>query len=173
MSSSFQEFELVVRNVWPSYRANVQPIWDRKLRSYAFDRLIDVLNEHRANNPDEVKPIWKMIYHDLSGGNAAGAGSKSDLRILLDQVRRVIAEDSEWMKRKPIDAWTDADVWQNFLDAQTFPTTHEMIAGGYRLREDPNGKIAERAARKRAIQQRRYESDLRERGEQIPEWLFW
>lgn len=172
MSGSFQEFETVVRSVWPRYQANIQPIWDRKLRQYPFDCLIDVLNEHRADNPDEAKPIWKMIYGALSGGDTASSG-KSDLQILLDQTRRCIAKDSEWMKRKPIDQWSDADVWQNFLDAQTFPTTHEMVAGGYRLRDDPDAKIAKSAASERTMLRRVYEKNLRECGEPVPEWLLW
>lgn len=173
MNPGFDSFQSMVQQLWPTYKASVQPMWDTRLHRYPIGDLRTVLWQHRADFPDENKPVWKTIYAMLRGGGGDNTASKSDLRILLDQTRRIIAKDTEWMKRKPIDQWSDADVWQNFMDAQTFPTTHQMTAGGWSPREDPDGKVASRAASERTILRRRYESDLTERGDLVPEWLLW
>ncbi len=166
MSGSFQEFETVVRDIWSGYRANVQPIWNLRLSQYPFDRLIGVLNQHRADNPDEMKPLWKTIYRNLAAGDSSAG--KSDLYILLDQTRRLLRKDPACQKCQPENTRTDADVFENYLEANTRPTLRQMNGVPY---PDPDGRRARLAASERAEIVNRYVTDLEERGDPVPAWL--
>ena len=166
MNPGFDALESMVRQLWPTYRASVQPMWDTRLSRYSTDELSTTLWRHRADNPDDTKPHWKTIYGLLAGGNM-GVG-KSDLRILLDSMRRTISRDPAWMKQKPINAWTDPDLFENFVEANVRPVLRDMDGT---VKDDSDGRLARLAARTRMSFASPYIADLKERGDPVPEWL--
>ena len=110
--------------------------------------------------------IWKTIYRALAGGDE-GPG-KSDLQILLDQMRRSIRADATAMKRKPINAWTDSDLFENHVEANIRPILRNMDGSAC---DDPDGRLAKLAANTRTRFAAPYIADLKERGDPMPEWL--
>jgi hypothetical protein len=142
-------------------------MWDTRLCGYSLDVLGATLRQHRADYPDDAKPVWKTIYAMLSGGStAAGAAEKSDLQELLDFMRRQIAQTPAAIKHKPIDQWTDADCFERLVEANA----GLRDLGGKAL-PDPGGHRARIAANERAWAVNRYARDLKERGELVPAWL--
>lgn len=166
MTPGFDAFETIVRDLWPSYRASVQPMWDTRLYRYPIDTLGAVLRQYRADHPDDTKPHWSTIYGILAGGGTRVG--KSDLQILLNSVRRAIRSDPGWMKRKPIDAWTDADVLENHIEANVGPILRNM--GGTTC-DDPDGRLARLAVFTRMAIVQPLITDLEQRGDPVPEWL--
>lgn len=162
--TAFDDFVAAVTSLWPTYRTDVGPMWDTVLRRYSMTEIGQALRKHRAERPDDSKPIWKLIYADLTDGKQQS--SKSDLQILLNQQRRILAEH----KVKGATNWGDWEVFQSFLDTQVYPRLYDTLTR--QPRDDPDGRHAAMAARERAGLTHRYIRDLKERSEPVPEWLM-
>lgn len=168
MTSGLDDLEMMVRDLWPTYKASIRPMWDTQLCRYGIDVLGAVLRQHRSDYPDDKKPVWRTIYVMLSGGHEAGGSDKSDLQELLDFMRRMIARTPEAVKNKPIDQWTDADCFERHVEANTRPGLYGL--DGHAL-PDPDARRARFAATERKNIASRYIRDLEKRGEPVPEWL--
>lgn len=162
LAAGFDGFAELVQSLWPTYRTNIQPMWNTVLHRYSVTQLGEVLAKHRADHPDETKPIWKTIYAVLAGGARAG---KSDLQLVLNQWRKLLRE----AKRKGSENWSDYEVFQCFLDAQTYPILYNTLTR--EPENSPDGRLVRMAAQLRGSLACRYIEDLRERGDVIPEWL--
>lgn len=165
MTPGFDAFENIVRELWPTYRASVQPMWDTRVYQYPTEQIGCVLRQFRADYPDDTKPIWKTIYGMLAGGKDGNA-SKSDLQELLDFMRRTISKDAEALKRKPVNAWTDADCLERYIEANA-----QMRDLDGEALPDDDGRRARLAASWRRATVGRYVRDLKARGEPVPGWL--
>lgn len=122
---------------------------------------------HRADHPDDTKPHWRTIYSMLAGDKGQSAG-KSDLQVLLDMMRRAIAADPSWTKRKPANEWTDADLVENHIEANVRPILRGIDG---KASPDDDGRLARLAASQRQAIVAPLIRDLVERGETVPDWL--
>jgi hypothetical protein len=163
LAVGFDAFQAAVSALWPTYKVDVHPMWDTTLHRFAISNIRDVLHKHRADYPDNTRPIWKLIYNDLFGSST---NTKSDLQVLLNQWRELLRK----AKRKGSEHWGDYEVFQCFLHAQTFPILYNTITR--EPNEDPDGRLARRAAKERRSWAYPYIVDLRERGDVVPEWLL-
>jgi hypothetical protein len=163
MGIKTEELTVMVRELWPRYTSNLFPMWQAVISQYEIGHVQRVLREHRAHNPDEARPIWKMIYADLSGSRKGDTGM-SMLQALLISVRASLKERG----RKGHERMTDEEVYLAFLDAQCWPILRNSMG---RERPDPGGKIARRAAIERYNVSKRYHDDLVRRGHDVPSYL--
>lgn len=170
MNPGYDTVDALVRQLWPPYKASIQPMWDYKLFQYSADVLSETLRRYRAEYPDDTKPTWKTIYTMLSGGNTGS--SRSDLWILLDGMRREIRSSDYWARdaaaRARAMAWSDSEVFENHIEANTRPILRRMDG---KAEDDPDGRLGRLAATTRANMVARYTRDLEERGERVPAWL--
>lgn len=166
MNPGLDSLDAMVRQLWPRYKASVQPMWDTRLHRYATDELRAALWRHRSDYPDDTKPNWRTIYALLAGGNA-GPG-KSDLQILLGSIRRAIASEDRWQKQPQARRWSDSELFENHIDANTQPILRNMDGSAC---DDPDGRLARLAAHARTAIVEPLIRDLTERGEQVPAWL--
>jgi hypothetical protein len=165
MNPGFDAFNTMVRQLWPTYKTDVQPMWDTKLRRYSSDEIGTALWRHRADFPDDAKPSWRTIYSRLSGTTTPG---KSDLRILVDGIRKAIATEERWAKHPTAKNWPDSEVFENHIEANLRPILYEMNG---KVSDDPDGRLARLAAKTRAMIVNGLIVDLEERGEIVPAWL--
>jgi hypothetical protein len=166
MNPGLDSLDEMVRQLWPRYKDSVQPMWDTRLHGYSIDEIRTALWRHKADYPDDSKPTWKTIYTMLSGGKT-GAG-KSDLQLLLDGIRREIAKDPRWQKHPTARRWSDSEVFENHVEANTRPILRRMDGTA---EDDPEGRLARLAATERTNIVSRYVRDLEERGDSVPAWL--
>lgn len=168
MSSRLDDLDDCVRQLWPRYKASIQPMWDTRLQRYSFEDLRAALWRHRADYPDDTKPVWRTIYAALTGDGDRDGTGKSDLQILLDSVRRAIAADPAWQKYPAARSWSDSEVFENHVEANVRPILRDMDGSA---KDDPGGRLARSAASTRVSFVQPYIRDLEERGEPVPAWL--
>ena len=166
MNPGLDSLDAMVRQLWPTYKASVQPMWDTRLHCYSVEDIRQALWRHRADYPDETKPTWRTIYALLAGGNS-GSG-KSDLQLLLDSIRRAIAKEDRWQKHPAARSWSDSEVFQNHIEANTRPVLFQLDGKAY---PDLDGRRARAADSETTMIVGRYVRDLKERGDPVPEWL--
>lgn len=166
MNPGFDSLDEMVRQFWPTYKASVQPMWDTRLHRHSVEELRTALWRHKADYPDDTKPTWKTIYAMLAGGKT-GSG-KSDVQILLDGIRKAIATEDRWQKYPAARRWSDSEVFENHVDANTVPILRNMDGSAC---EDPDGRLAKLAAWTRMAIVEPLIRDLKERGDQVPAWL--
>lgn len=166
MNPGLDSLDAMVRELWPRYKASIQPMWDTRLRQYPSDKLSETLRKYRADHPDDTKPVWRTIYALLAGGNT-GPG-KSDLQLLLDSIRRAIATEDRWQKHPQARRWSDSEVFENHIEANVRPILRNIDGSA---KDDPDGRRARSAAKEREMIVSRYARDLEQRGEQVPAWL--
>lgn len=167
MNPGLDSVTAMVQQLWPRYKASIQPMWDTRLHRYDVETIRAILWAYRADHPDDTKPVWRTVYSMLSGGDQTHKG-QSDLQCLLDSVRRAIVADPKWSKVKPPRIWTDADLVENHIDANVRPILRDMTG---KAKPDDDGRLAKLAARARVAIVEPLILDLTERGETVPEWL--
>ena len=111
------------------------------------------VGQHRREDYDLVKPSLKRIVALVVGDESQ---QTNHFQALLNNVRRHLEERGV----KGCREWNNAEVYQNYVDANTYPITHHTIGPKRGLpQDDPDGRRARLAAdwRKREGQRwRRY-----------------
>jgi hypothetical protein len=74
---TLDELKRMVSELWPSYHANVYPMWSSKLCHYDVSEIRAALRQQRAADPDGTKPIWALIYTRLSAEVCRAAAAKT------------------------------------------------------------------------------------------------
>ena len=122
---SVEDLAECVNGLWSLPR----PYTQRQLRTMAWERLSrysgtqvrEAIEFHRFQQPDEPKPKWKAIFARLREKSKREPGSQ--FQVFLNSLR------AAWRKLKVpnVDEMNDANVWQHWLDAQTYPITHDTL----------------------------------------------
>lgn len=168
MNPGLDSVTAMVSQLWPTYRASVQPMWDTRLHRHDVETIRTVLWQHRADYPDDTKPVWRTIYTMLSGGNTSAGTGKSDLQILLDQIRREIATNPDWHKCPAARTWSDSEAFENHIEANVLPILRYLDGIA---KPDVDGRLAKLAAHERTAIVNPIIRDLKERGDPVPAWL--
>jgi len=124
--ATFEDLFDEVVDLWPRYKTTKTElhtaVWHRLSRYTGTDRF-NVLRKHRHDNPDAMRPMWATVFSMLAATTAQE--SRDDFQGFLASLRTV------WKRigTKHVDEMTDADVWYNYLEAQTYPITHNTATG--------------------------------------------
>lgn len=95
------------------------------LRNYGEEYVKAGLKRHRAKNKNATRPDWDALAMELASDGGDGSG-RNDFEVLIVQLRKHL----ESLRVKHLDQWSDADVFQNHLDAN--PANAKGIVFGWR-----------------------------------------
>lgn len=120
---SIEDLAVCVNELWPlprpfTKRQLTTMVWP-KMDRYSGTDIRNTLELHRLQEPDAAKPKWKEIFWMLRATIKRESGS--EFQAFLRGLRVTWTK----LKVKHVDAMSDADVWQCWLDAQAFPLTHD------------------------------------------------
>lgn len=109
----FQSFVETVQELWPKCsdtRNKLLGIWHRKLSRNRPEDIGKALRDHQATNFDATWPKWNSIFTMLSSDTQTCTNAFERHLMSL----RIMARKE---KVKGCEHWTDADVWERWLNA--------------------------------------------------------
>lgn len=156
-----------VERLWPRCRMTLAEletsVWNG-LSRYPASAVKDALGTERRSHPDESRPNWKRVYVLLRAH-----GRVSDPKGRLHWLLKAVREDLRHRGHREAEHWPDDDVFQNHLDAHTYPMTHDTITRA--PRDDPDGRRSEHAARRRQQVAAEYREYCEDEGNPVPVYL--
>ena len=162
----FPEFLSAVRSLWSRTRMSDDEIrhtgWTH-IDGRQADDVIAALKKHRADEPDAASPTWKAVWRILREQRGENGGQSNDFQILLTQCRRYNSHV------KGIQNWSDAEVFQAYVDANTYPITHNTIT--HTPCADDDGRLARHAADWRHNEADHWRTYLLDAGLLVPAFL--
>lgn len=127
-----------IQELWPRCRMTkpefTHGVWLR-LRGYGVDVVQSALKRHRALYLDAIRPEWKTLFRELASDGGEDART-NEFQVLLTQLRKHLEKNGV----KGVNDWSDADVFQNHLDAN--PGARKGIVNGWRAYFVDGGETA-------------------------------
>ena len=171
----FRHFTEYVAALWPRYKLTPEMLrsatrFDNRIAWRQPEEVKAVLDRHRGEYPDDLRPHWGIIlgaFHERDRGRAFEA--------LLAKHRYVMqcARDrhpEQWSDSKsPIDAQTDEEIWMDYLSHAVRPIVYNPHTG--ELYEDDNGQRKVMATQRKEVLRREWKTYLEDIGAQVPCWL--
>lgn len=92
MTITVQQLRDLVADYWPRYGVNVDPMWKSHLRHHEHEKVKVALAGHRAQYPDEQRPIWQQVYARLVGPQTLPAPDHERRKLAVMQQRATVAQ---------------------------------------------------------------------------------
>ena len=164
-ANDVSEFTALVKSLWPDWKVGgdfLHELANDKFRYASYEAVESAMRLHRRDDYDAQKPSWKRVFEFL---RKVGGTGENDFVLLLEAVKNEMARQNV----KGLQDRSPADLWHEWLRAQTYAVTHDTIRR--RPHDDTDGRRAKQAQGIRGREYRRWRDYLAELGATIPDFL--